>query len=187
MLCACVRVLAWCAHTHRGTGRPPNSLEESKGGTNCLQAYPDGQTIAIAVRVLVWASHVVVCTTCGCNTPPRVAICGQGGETGASDRAYSYDRVFPSYTSQAAMYEHVARPLLSSVLNGINGAIIAYGQTGSGKTFTMQVRRLVSRGRMVAMLMLVVCVCVFSRDPMIATTLTCVVSHHACLRTCLTS
>ena len=43
------------------------------------------------------------------------------------------------------MYEHVARPLLSSVLNGINGAIIAYGQTGRGKTFTMQVRRLVSR------------------------------------------
>ena len=57
-----------------------------------------------------------------------------------SEHTFKFDHVFPQYTDQETMYSRVARPLLSSVLNGINGAILAYGQTGSGKTYTMQVR-----------------------------------------------
>lgn len=31
----------------------------------------------------------------------------------------------------------VAKPVVTSVLDGYNGTIFAYGQTGSGKTFTI--------------------------------------------------
>ena len=36
------------------------------------------------------------------------------------------------------MYNRVARPIVSNVLEGYNGTIFAYGQTGTGKTFTME-------------------------------------------------
>ncbi|KAK7195679.1 kinesin [Novymonas esmeraldas] len=38
---------------------------------------------------------------------------------------------------QAAVYEHVGRPVLLNALAGYNGCVFAYGQTGSGKTYTM--------------------------------------------------
>nr|XP_034985589.1 kinesin-like protein KIF9 isoform X2 [Zootoca vivipara] len=38
---------------------------------------------------------------------------------------------------QDAVYEAVARDLVSQALNGYNGTILCYGQTGAGKTFTM--------------------------------------------------
>ena len=37
------------------------------------------------------------------------------------------------------VYNRVARPIVSNVLEGYNGTIFAYGQTGTGKTFTMEV------------------------------------------------
>ena len=38
---------------------------------------------------------------------------------------------------QTVVYDHVAKPLVSDVLEGYNCTIFAYGQTGSGKTYTM--------------------------------------------------
>lgn len=35
------------------------------------------------------------------------------------------------------MYDKIARPVVSDVLEGFNGVIMAYGQTGSGKTHTI--------------------------------------------------
>ena len=39
---------------------------------------------------------------------------------------------------QVDVYNRVARPIVSNVLEGYNGTIFAYGQTGTGKTFTME-------------------------------------------------
>ena len=36
-----------------------------------------------------------------------------------------------------AGFDVVARPIVSSALEGFNSTIFAYGQTGSGKTFTI--------------------------------------------------
>jgi Tfp pilus assembly pilus retraction ATPase PilT len=41
--------------------------------------------------------------------------------------------------TQEDVYEAIGTPIVDSVMNGYNGAIIAYGQTGSGKTHTMMV------------------------------------------------
>lgn len=39
--------------------------------------------------------------------------------------------------TQEDVFDVVARPVVSSALEGFNSTIFAYGQTGSGKTFTI--------------------------------------------------
>ncbi|CAL8123332.1 unnamed protein product [Orchesella dallaii] len=58
----------------------------------------------------------------------------------ASDhpKTFSFDHVFPMLSTQADVYNAVARPIVQNVLEGYNGTIFAYGQTGTGKTFTME-------------------------------------------------
>ncbi|GAB5356443.1 hypothetical protein AAMO2058_000290200 [Amorphochlora amoebiformis] len=52
-------------------------------------------------------------------------------------RHFKFDKVLPPFASQEETYDFVGAPIVKSVLEGYNGAIIAYGQTGSGKTHTM--------------------------------------------------
>ena len=52
-------------------------------------------------------------------------------------RSFTFDHVFDERINQNRLYSDVARPMLSSYLDGYNATILAYGQTGSGKTFTM--------------------------------------------------
>ena len=55
----------------------------------------------------------------------------------SSTVSFTLSRVFTPSDTQAAVYEDVAQPLVTDVLDGFNATIFAYGQTGSGKTFTM--------------------------------------------------
>jgi centromeric protein E len=45
------------------------------------------------------------------------------------------DKIFES-VSNRQVYDHLAKDIIQSALNGVNGTIFAYGQTSSGKTFT---------------------------------------------------
>lgn len=56
-------------------------------------------------------------------------------------KTFTFDTVFPPGCKQVDIYNVVARPLVSCVLQGYNGTIFAYGQTGAGKTFTMEGER----------------------------------------------
>ncbi|CAG5864166.1 unnamed protein product [Menidia menidia] len=49
----------------------------------------------------------------------------------------SLDENDPSFASQRAVYESLARPLLLRAFEGFNTCLFAYGQTGSGKSYTM--------------------------------------------------
>ncbi|KAF8061925.1 Kif3c [Scenedesmus sp. PABB004] len=53
-------------------------------------------------------------------------------------RRFTFDNVYDQDSSQQAVYDQSARPLVLSTLQGYNAAIIAYGQTGTGKTYTME-------------------------------------------------
>jgi kinesin family protein 3/17 len=53
-------------------------------------------------------------------------------------KTFTFDSVFPPESTQADVYNDVARPIVENVLEGYNGTIFAYGQTGTGKTFTME-------------------------------------------------
>ena len=54
-----------------------------------------------------------------------------------SFKEYRFDRVFAPDVGQAAVYEHCARPAVTSLFDGFNSTVMAYGQTGAGKTFSM--------------------------------------------------
>ncbi|KAI9486877.1 MAG: P-loop containing nucleoside triphosphate hydrolase protein [Benjaminiella poitrasii] len=57
---------------------------------------------------------------------------------GPNNTIYSFDRIFKEEASQQDVYDSVASPILSDVLNGYSCTIFAYGQTGTGKTYTME-------------------------------------------------
>ncbi|CAG9331391.1 unnamed protein product [Blepharisma stoltei] len=50
---------------------------------------------------------------------------------------FNYDHVFDPESTQGAVYEIAAKPIVEAVMQGFNGTVFAYGQTSSGKTFTM--------------------------------------------------
>lgn len=56
----------------------------------------------------------------------------------AGDHTFVFDRVFRSDSTQKEVYDHAAKPIITSVLKGFNGTVFAYGQTASGKTYTME-------------------------------------------------
>ncbi|XP_059470511.1 kinesin-like protein KIF11-B [Neocloeon triangulifer] len=53
-------------------------------------------------------------------------------------KTFVFNEVFGPNRQQAEVFEKVALPMVTRVLEGYNGTIFAYGQTGSGKTFTME-------------------------------------------------
>lgn len=46
-------------------------------------------------------------------------------------KAFTFDLVYPPQTSQAEVFEEIAKPIVESVITGYNGTIFAYGQVGS--------------------------------------------------------
>ncbi|KAM9757810.1 kinesin heavy chain isoform 2-T2 [Menidia menidia] len=53
-------------------------------------------------------------------------------------KAFVFDQVFPTITTQQQVYSACAKQIVKDVLGGYNGTIFAYGQTSSGKTHTME-------------------------------------------------
>jgi centromeric protein E len=51
---------------------------------------------------------------------------------------FQFDQVFGEDIPTTTVYEKMAKPIINSVVHGLNGTIFAYGQTSSGKTYTMQ-------------------------------------------------
>ena len=51
---------------------------------------------------------------------------------------FTYDKIYPSETTQKTIFEQIAKPLISAAFEGINGTLFCYGQTASGKTYTME-------------------------------------------------
>lgn len=49
---------------------------------------------------------------------------------------FKYNKILHN-ASQEDVFDHCARPAISSIVEGFNGTIMCYGQTGAGKTFTM--------------------------------------------------
>jgi centromeric protein E len=54
-----------------------------------------------------------------------------------NDKSNFLDNVFDENASTEDIYESLAKPIVSKVLEGFNGTIFAYGQTASGKTHCM--------------------------------------------------
>ena len=79
-------------------------------------------------KVLPKYSSVAQTTTAGKLSPERVV----------GRNFFTFDKTFGEDANTARVYSDVAKGIVSSVVNGLNGTIFAYGQTSSGKTYTMQ-------------------------------------------------
>ena len=99
--------------------RPENEKEHSTGLGLCLE--PISQN---SVKILVDNLNI----NTGINENYK----------GKTTQEFTYDKVFPSDTNQKAIFDIVAKPLISSAFEGINGTLFCYGQTSSGKTYTME-------------------------------------------------
>ncbi|XP_052067157.1 kinesin-like protein KIF27 isoform X4 [Mytilus californianus] len=53
------------------------------------------------------------------------------------DRAFTFDHVLSSKTTQDEVYKSCIDPLVNGIFEGYNATVFAYGQTGSGKTYTV--------------------------------------------------
>lgn len=72
-----------------------------------------------------------MCRVCTQVTPgePQVVL--------GTDKAFTFDYVFDTQSSQIEIYSDCVEKLVEGALKGYNATILAYGQTGSGKTYTM--------------------------------------------------
>lgn len=61
-----------------------------------------------------------------------------GAPLSGKHNVFQYDHIYDETRSTRHMYSEVAKRIVRSTLEGINGTIFAYGQTSSGKTYTMQ-------------------------------------------------
>ncbi|XP_070547007.1 kinesin-like protein KIF23 isoform X1 [Ptychodera flava] len=68
-------------------------------------------------------------------SPPQCSIAYKSGNY--KEIQYKYKFVFAEDTSQKALFDHVAFPLVNDLIHGKNGLLFTYGVTGSGKTHTV--------------------------------------------------
>ena len=50
---------------------------------------------------------------------------------------YTYDRVFDENSTQRELYEGTTKPLITSLMEGVNCTVFAYGATGAGKVYIL--------------------------------------------------
>jgi centromeric protein E len=60
---------------------------------------------------------------------------------------FTFDKTFGEKSTTKEVYSDVAKGIIESVANGLNGTIFAYGQTSSGKTYTMQGSGTIEKGK----------------------------------------
>ncbi len=102
--------------------RPTSAMEESSGRSRPVIDFDkDGRTVHL---------HNLEQPT----TPGQQEKARRGRQ---KLHSFRFRAVFEPMESQETVYERVGRPLVDSVMEGFNAAVIAYGQTGSGKTYTM--------------------------------------------------
>ncbi|NP_001081489.1 kinesin family member 3B S homeolog [Xenopus laevis] len=68
----------------------------------------------------------------------QVSVKVHKGATNELSKTFTFVATYDSNSKQVELYVETFRPLVDSVLLGLNGTIFATGQTGTGKTYTME-------------------------------------------------
>ena len=83
------------------------------------------------------ADRRLPCVTVSSDLGTVVVRNPDSGALSAEAKPFTFDSVYDENSTQRAVYDETAFPLVEAVLGGYNGTIFAYGQTGCGKTWTM--------------------------------------------------
>nr|AAB26487.1 Klp=kinesin-like protein {clone XKlp3} [Xenopus laevis, oocytes, Peptide Partial, 332 aa] [Xenopus laevis] len=68
----------------------------------------------------------------------QVSVKVHKGATNELSKTFTFVATYDSNSNEVELYVETFRPLVDSVLLGLNGTIFATGQTGTGKTYTME-------------------------------------------------
>lgn len=91
----------------------------------------DTVRVALRIRPLVENEIEKGCQMC------LDAISGEQVRICNTDKAFTYNYVFPPHIGQEDFYNTAIKRLVDNIFQGYNVTILAYGQTGSGKTHSM--------------------------------------------------
>ncbi|KAJ0400625.1 hypothetical protein P43SY_000910 [Pythium insidiosum] len=125
---------------------PPSALAPTTASTSATSTpsapHGEAENIAVCIRVRplnereVRNKDVPVLRTV--NALNLISITDRDGQPlPGKQNVFQYDHIFDATSTTRAMYDRVAKRIVRSALDGINGTIFAYGQTSSGKTYTM--------------------------------------------------
>lgn len=107
----------------------PMNARETQMRSQCVVQLIDGRTVIMTNPALQEDSSSAALPT----SDPAA----DGASNANGVRQFTFDFAYSMDSTQAQVYDDIARPLVDQALQGYNGTIFAYGQTGSGKTHTM--------------------------------------------------
>jgi kinesin family protein 5 len=91
----------------------------------------------VVVETNPYTSELTLTPTASSTSAGAVPMTPQQYVYPNTEHAFNFPMVMPETASQRDLYDCVAAPVVSGVLEGYNGTVFAYGQTGSGKTHTI--------------------------------------------------
>ena len=96
-------------------------------------SYSDSIKVSVRIRPPDSDSFDIPCISLDHNYPNTLYL------SHASDpsKPFTFDNIFSEFSTQASLFDTIAKPLMISCFQGYNVCIFAYGQTGAGKTFTI--------------------------------------------------
>jgi len=113
-------------------------LSSSSASSEASSSADWPETVRVAVRVRPPLAREVSTEELTVRAPGEVTAWPDDGLGPGPRYSFTFDAAFSPSEGQAAVYDAVARPAVSSTLAGFNASIIAYGHTGAGKTHTME-------------------------------------------------
>ncbi|KAF8517592.1 kinesin-domain-containing protein [Hysterangium stoloniferum] len=125
---------------------PPSAATTSVQVAVRIRPTTSHDTISIPARfqrTVVQAASTTSVQVDSTQSAPNGIPNSGGGQAPPSSAAptkkqtYTFDQVHSPSTSQHALFQSTAEPLISRFLQGFNCTILAYGQTSSGKTYSM--------------------------------------------------
>lgn len=104
-----------------------------------MQDTQHSETMQVVVRVRpLSASEQARGDAVAVNTTSDTTLTLAGSAASQQQRAWAFDRVFDSTTSNDEIYRGAVQHLVQSAMHGFNACVFAYGQTASGKTHTIK-------------------------------------------------
>ena len=109
-----------------GSGRTTKLTGRSAGEENEM---PNSNSIKVCIRVKpLGDSESCINIENAC-----IVELDKAGDT----KTFKFDFVGHEKMDQLSIFNHIAKPIADTCMQGYNGTIFAYGQTGAGKTYTI--------------------------------------------------
>jgi centromeric protein E len=127
--------------TNSSTNTPISTPKSSKSSKSVAPLVPDYESIRVCLRFRPLNKRELAA---GMRHAWRVDEQGHSvvqldeKSVPMSSSQHTFDHVFDADSNTDAVYQRMARNIVTDITRGMNGTLFAYGQTSSGKTYTMR-------------------------------------------------